>query len=218
MNTVRIWFEKKGTARFISHLDLNRCFSRALHKAKIPLWYTQGFNPHAFLTFALPLSLGITGVRESMDIKMEEELPEAELIERLNSALPEDIRVYRVTEPVMKPGKIAFAAFEILLEPETLSVQQLQKGIEELFALPELIVPKRFKTGIREIDLKPALSNIKLSVEGEKVRLSAILPAGSNENINPNLIVTTIENRLECSLYADITRTNLFDASMQVFA
>lgn len=218
MNTVRIWFEKKGTARFISHLDLNRCFSRALHKSKIPLWYTQGFNPHAFLTFALPLSLGITGVCESMDIKLEEELPDEELILRLNSALPEDIRVYKVTEPVMKPGKINFASFEILIEPENSSVDELEQGIRELFALPELIVAKRFKTGMRDIDLKPALSRIKITQEGDKVRLSAILPAGSNENINPNLILSTIENRLGCRLYTDITRTNLFDASMQVFA
>ena len=67
---VRVWFSKTGTARYISHLDLNRCMSRAFHKAKLPLWYTEGFNPHVFLTFAAPLSLGFEGRHESMDIRL----------------------------------------------------------------------------------------------------------------------------------------------------
>lgn len=42
MKTVRIWFQKRGAARYISHLDLTHCMARAIHRAKIPLWYTQG--------------------------------------------------------------------------------------------------------------------------------------------------------------------------------
>ena len=61
MKSTRIWFHKFGTAKYISHLDLNRCVARAFHKAKLPMWYTEGFNPHAFVTFALPLSLGVEG-------------------------------------------------------------------------------------------------------------------------------------------------------------
>ena len=218
MRTVRIWFQKKGTAKYISHLDLNRCISRAFHKAKIPLWYTQGFNPHAFLTFALPLSLGVTGLRESMDIKMEGEISNEELMERLNDALPDDIVIYDITEPVMKPGKIAFASFEILLEPEDVTPDELARIITVLFQSPEIIVSKRSKAGARDINLKPYLSRVKVQVEGDKVRLSAILPAGSTENINPSLLLTAIETYLSCRFYTDITRTNLYNADMQAFA
>ena len=49
--------------------------SRAFHKAKLPLWYTEGFNPHVFLTFAAPLSLGFEGRHESMDIRLIEDMP-----------------------------------------------------------------------------------------------------------------------------------------------
>ncbi|WP_164997180.1 TIGR03936 family radical SAM-associated protein [Clostridium minihomine] len=218
MRTVRIWFHKKGTAKYISHLDLNRCISQAFHKAKVPLWYTQGFHPYAFLTFALPLSLGITGLRESVDIKMEGEISNQELMERLNDALPDDIVIYDITEPVMKPGKIAFASFEILLEPEDVTPDELARIITVLFQSPEIIVSKRSKAGAREINLKPYLSRVKVQVEGDKVRLSAILPAGSTENINPSLLLTAMETYLSCRFYTDITRTNLYDADMQAFA
>ena len=64
------------------------------------------------MTFALPLSLGVAGERESVDIKLEDDGPSnEELVVRLNEALPNDLPVLAVTEPVMKPGKIAYASF-----------------------------------------------------------------------------------------------------------
>ena len=85
MKNVRVWFEKKNTARYISHLDLNRCMSRAFQKTKLPLWHTQGFHPHIFLTITMPLSLGMSGLRESMDIRLIEEISNEEIIENKTS-------------------------------------------------------------------------------------------------------------------------------------
>ena len=119
--------------------------SRAFHKAKLPLWYTEGFNPHVFLTFAAPLSLGFEGRRESMDIRLIEEMPYAELIEKLNAGLPRDIRVYAVTEPKMKGNDIANA--EYVLRAETGDPAALQAALEGVLAQPELLVQKHTKQG-----------------------------------------------------------------------
>ena len=73
LKSVRIWFKKDYECRYISHLDLNRCMLRALHKSKLPVWHTEGFNPHPFATFPLPLSLGFRGVNECMDVKLEDD-------------------------------------------------------------------------------------------------------------------------------------------------
>ncbi len=69
MKSVRIWFEKRGLAIYTSHLDMNRCLTRAVRRANIPLWYTEGFNPHPYITFLLPLPLGQEGRREPLDIR-----------------------------------------------------------------------------------------------------------------------------------------------------
>ena len=58
MNTVRIWFTKTGEASYISLLDLQRVMGRALKRSGLPVWYTLGFNPHIYMTFTCPLSLG----------------------------------------------------------------------------------------------------------------------------------------------------------------
>ena len=68
MKPVRILLKKTGLAIYISHLDMNRCLSRAVIRAKIPLWYTEGFNPKPYLNFLCPLALGQEGLAEPLDL------------------------------------------------------------------------------------------------------------------------------------------------------
>ena len=70
MREVRLRFSKTGQAKYISHLDVNRVFSRALSRARINLWYTEGFNPHPYMSFSLPLSLGVESLCENVDIRI----------------------------------------------------------------------------------------------------------------------------------------------------
>lgn len=218
MKTVRIWFRKVGSARFISHLDLNRCMSRAFHKAKIDLWYTQGFNPHAFLTFALPLPLGIKSERECMDVKLDDDsLTKEELLTRLNSALPGDLAAFDVTEPAMKPGQIASASYLILLDPEDSDANEVCGRINSLFASPEIIVPKHTKSGVIDFDLKPYLNYTQVSVQDGSVKVDAFLPAGSTMNVNPLLLLEAIKKYLNLDLYANIERLSLNDETGKIF-
>ncbi len=108
MKSVRIWFEKKGAACYISHLDLTRCMSRALKLSRLPVWYTEGFNPRIYMTYAMPLSLGVQGERECMDIRLTEERDCTKIIAALNEKLPKDIRALHAAEPRQKLEEIAF--------------------------------------------------------------------------------------------------------------
>ena len=57
MRNVRVFFTKHGRMKFASHLDMNRLMTRLIRLSNIPIWYTEGFNQHPYITFALPLSL-----------------------------------------------------------------------------------------------------------------------------------------------------------------
>ena len=54
----RLLFSKTGRAKYISHLDLMRTFQRAFFRSGIQIRHTEGFNPHPFVSIALPLSVG----------------------------------------------------------------------------------------------------------------------------------------------------------------
>lgn len=218
MKNVRVWFQKDGAARYISHLDLNRCMMRALQRARLPVWYTEGFNPHPFATFALPLSLGVRGLRESMDIKLLEEVPEAELIDRMNRVMPEGIHVFAVTEPQMKPGRISYALYQIALEAEGLAPEKLCHTVGSLLAQPEILVEKRSKAGIREVDLKEHLCRYEVRQTADGAELGLTLPAGSTTNVNPSLLLAEIEKAAGVPLYADTTRCALYNEEVEPFA
>ena len=90
MKTVRVFFAKEGRLKYISHLDVTRCLARVFKRSRLPIWYTQGFNPHAYLTFALPLPLGVESCCESFDFRLTEEVSCEEVTDRLNAVLPDD--------------------------------------------------------------------------------------------------------------------------------
>ena len=185
---VRLVFSKTGRARYISHLDLNRAMIRALRRAKLPIWYTEGFNRHPSVTFASPLSLGYEGLHETMDLRLEKEMPVEELVSRLNAVLPEGLRVLCAAAAVRKPGEIASARYELTFDCPACAVRALL----ERDSLP---VEKRTKKKtMKTVDLKPALaaSAWDLREEGEGCRLELTLPCGT-ESLNPGLLIEALK-------------------------
>lgn len=217
MKNVRIWFKKDGATRYISHLDLNRVMTRAIQHSKLPIWHTEGFNPHPFITFALPLSLGFRGVKEAMDIRLLEEVEKEDIIEKLNSCLPNGIDIYNVTEPVMKAGKIAFGKFVMKAESESTSLEELFEMFRNMFSLEKIEVEKVGKKGTKTIDLKPYIGSYTLEKLDDCVCLEIILPAGSVNNINPMLLITALEKLNNIEVDTDITRLDVYNEKMKPF-
>lgn len=194
MRSIRIFFEKKNMAKYISHLDLMRCFSRAVKRARLNIWYTEGFNPHAFMTFSLPLSLGTESFCESVDIRMLDETPLDEIKDRLNETLPPDIRITKVAEPMHKADEIAFAEFEIYFNTDR--PEEVKAYIEEKISASEIIVEKKAKQGrkkvLKPVDIKGNIHTYELETGEKYVLLKIIISAGTKTNINPSLLIDAV--------------------------
>lgn len=195
-NDIRIFFTKTGMAKYISHLDLMRCMSRAFKRAQIPLWFTEGFNPHLFMTFARPLSLGQESLCEVVDVRLVGEMTFKEMQTRMNDALPRDITVVGVAKPVHKPSEIAVAEYEIKLFSD--SPDALCDCIKSGFAAPQITVLKKAKQGRKkiekEIDIKPNILSFEATPQGVYVLLNVSLTAGDQNNINPTLLLSALTN------------------------
>jgi len=192
MQDMRIWFEKRGRARYISHLDLMRAMSRAVRRAALPIWYTEGFNPHPYLSFPLPLPLGQEGLREALDLRLTEETQD--IAARLNAVLPEGLRVLEVKQPWAGPGEIKAAEYEINLPCDDPRVWA--QNAKHLLAAGSLTARKTGKQGHRKIEKEIALAPLILRCEpaaGETgVLLHCVLAAGSERNLNPALLVEAL--------------------------
>lgn len=172
--------------RFVSHLDMTRFMARILRRAELPVWYTEGFHPHLYLTFALPLSLGFESDYEVMDFRLEDDgYPIENICEKLNAVFPPYIYAFRAAEPINKPGKITAARFEIAFSDNG----ELAEPLREFLASPEIICTKKTKRGNeKQIDIAPKISDCEISDNNGTV-LSLTLPAGGEDNVNPELLL-----------------------------
>lgn len=202
----RVFFSKTDRAKYISHLDLYRVFQRAIVKSKLPVWYTEGFNPRLYIQFMLPLSLGQEGLRETADFRLTEDVAPEEVTERLNAALPLDLRITETSVPVMKNTDIAEAEYEIEAKLD-------REKFTEFAESEHIFVEKKTKKGVAEIDLKPHVKNLEI---GDKIRVR--LPAGNEFNINPALLFEAFEKQTgEKIKRLKITRTDIFAQNGEIF-
>ena len=209
MKNVRVFFTKKGRLRFVSHLDMNRFFTRVLRKSGLPIWYTEGFNPHPYLTFALPLSLGFESVSEVVDFRIvDDEYPLEKVAEKLSAILPEYIEIIKVAEPIMKTGKITSAGFDLSFERE-----EDAQDFYDFLKSGNVVISKKTKKGNIKVE-EVSSKIISVTAEGEKVGI--VLPAG-NDNLNPTLLVTSFSDKTGKEYTVSYTRTALFGPDNKAF-
>lgn len=189
LKTVRVFFSKSGRAIYISHLDLMRAMTRAFSRSGLPVWYTQGFHPHLYITFALPLSLGTTGLCESMDVRLLEEVPNDEVAARLNTALPEGLHAVSAGEPVMEPKEIMWADYHVRLRCVPAEGEQ---AIARFTALEEISMQKRSKKGVKTVDIKPMLQMLSVESQPDGLLLTLRCRAGVEINLNPTLALDAL--------------------------
>lgn len=210
----RLTFAKKGRARYISHLDLMRTMQRAFKRAGIPIWYTQGFNPHAYLMFPLALSLGTESEVEILDIALVEDWNCGELVARLNSAMPEGLYFVDAAKPVMKHTEIAFAEYEIEASFDVSADKALQL-FEEFSQLQTIEIEKRTKpkkgrkAGTKLVDIKPHISVKGSEVRENKLCIKLVLPAGTQFNLNTSVVMDAFCEKMKVnadSIYTKRTK------------
>ena len=183
MRTIRVFFTKTGTAAFISHLDLQRVMARALRKSGFPAWYSMGFNPHIYMSFALPLPLGQQSLCESVDLKTESEDDLSAYKQALSDALPLGIDVTDIAPPVMAADALTEAEYRLWCATDP---QFLQSAAEYYNQQPSAVVVRKTKRSQVELDLKTLLPALPLpDARGE---ITIRLPAGTERTINPALL------------------------------
>ena len=167
-------FEKGPRLRHIGHLDLMRAMQRALRRSGLPLRYSQGFNPHILLSFAAPLSVGMPGKREIMEVPIEGRMTEAAFSALLAPALPPDLPLLScraVSDEHPAPMALLSAAtYEA-------KMAQVPCGLSDALAryLAQDAIPalRKTKSGEKPCDLKPMIYD--LSLLGDTLRMTLAL-------------------------------------------
>lgn len=220
MREVRLRFSKTGRLKYISHLDINRAMSRALKRAGIPLWYTEGFNPHPYMSFSLPLSLGVESLCESVDLRITGEIANKEIKDRLNSVLPEDLKIIDVYDDFRDNSEIVYSDYVYKFEFSDNDLA-LEK-IKNVLSSNEILALKKGKQGrkrvMKETNIKSFIDKYSISIRNDVIVLNIRLLAGPEKNLNPSLLFDTIIRLIDMDFeWKSIARISLLDKDYKEF-
>ena len=212
MREIRLRFSKTGQAKYISHLDTNRVFSRAFARAKLNLWFTQGFNPHPYMSFSLPLSLGVESLCENVDIRIIDDISNDEVKKRVNDALPLGIRILDVYDDFMDCHEIVYSDY--VYKFEFLDNEKAIEKIKEVLQSDTIMAQKKGKQGkrrvLKETDIKQFIYKYSISIRDNQIVLNIRLLAGPDKNLNPSLLFDTIIRLIDMDYeWKSIGRINL---------
>lgn len=188
---LRITFAKTEAMRFTGHLDLHRTWERTIRRARLPLAYSQGFNPHPRINLGSALPLGFTGEAEVVDIWLEENLPLNEVRSALERAIPPGVRIQSLEHiddrtPTLQT-ELRASEFEVTFLDDT---PDLEDRVAELLAAETLPRERRGKL----YDLRPlihALDSLPPSPEGHP-RLLMRLAAQEGATGRPEEVISAL--------------------------
>lgn len=190
----RLLFTKEGRARYISHLDLMRTFQRAFTRAQIPIKHTEGFNPHPFISIALPLPLGFSSRCEILEFGLLEGTDCADVPARLNTALPEGVRVLECYPGERSMKELMWLDYELQVEASG-DLPGLQAAWTELLSRDSWVVEKpskKAKSGVTDVDIPPLVKEFAFTDFTEDSFVLHTVLAAQNPSLNPSFMISAL--------------------------
>jgi len=175
---LRIRYAKRGRLRFTSHRDFSRAFERAIFRARVPMAYSSGFNPHPRISYAGAAPTGSASEAEFLEIALAQVVDPADIHAALAEALPDGLDIVEVVE---SPG----GGLADLLEAShwqvefELPLEAARTAVEAFLAAESVTVERMTKKGLREFDCRAAVLSLTVE-EGERgSRLDLVLRHGT---------------------------------------
>ena len=155
---------KDAAVRFVSHLEYADVFVKAFDRAKLPMAYSSGFNPHMKLAFGSALAVGVSSEAEYMDFALKKPLAQPEVFDRLSAQLPPGVRVLALRpvrgKHVALMAQADAADYRVrvpLLGDPTAAAQAARQALAAFRAAPEVFVTRVTPKKTRRKEIKQYL-------------------------------------------------------------
>jgi radical SAM-linked protein len=148
MHRLRVCYGKRGRLAFLGHLEVTGALERGVRRARLPVAYSQGFNPKAKLAFGPALPVGVAGEREYVDVFLTDWLAASAASEAPADALPEGLPVVGANYVAASAPSLTAAAAAVVYEVAFVGLDPsaagtLEQGIERLMNMETITVTRR---------------------------------------------------------------------------
>ncbi|KAF5088282.1 MULTISPECIES: TIGR03936 family radical SAM-associated protein [Acetobacterium] len=213
MVKIHYQFKRSTPLRFLSHLDQQRLFQRAFRRANIPVAYSQGFNPHPRMSFALAMSVGLTSDAEYGEVIVSTDIDVDTFIHRMNQALPKGLEI--IAAKICGEGVESLSAslyqsdyrIRIKVMPET-DLNELAASVRMYLELPQILIQKRNKKGkYVQKNIRPFIESISVCADAEidHVNVKMTLIYIEQQCVKPEQVLASFNDQIRAVFVIDPT-------------
>jgi len=174
---LRVRYAKRGRLRFTSHRDFSRAFERAVFRARVPMAYSSGFNPHPRISYAGASPTGAASEAEYLELALAEVVEPADVAARLEEALPPGLDVIEVV--TVEPGSGRSLADLLTASRWTVDlpggVEAVGRAVSTFLAQDAVTVERMTKKGLRELDCRAAVLAMDVEREADDAHVTMLL-------------------------------------------
>lgn len=198
MFKARMKFVKEGRAKYLSHLDLMHTLQRTMARCDMPLWFTEGFNQHAYVSVALPLSTGYSSECEFLDFNLTCDAVPPDAVEAFNKVCPEGLRaieIYSLADGGHKVAEIAWAQYRVTWGFDGIPPAAFLSDVRTLFTRPVVEILKKSKRGEKTVNMRDLMRDLSL-LEGEDDVSAFVTTTAGTGSMSPEYLTRAIERYL----------------------
>ncbi|MDI6856970.1 MAG: TIGR03936 family radical SAM-associated protein [Dehalococcoidia bacterium] len=192
---LRVKFSRGEAVKYVTHLDLMRLWERALLRAGIDLAYSEGFSPHARLSLAAPLAVGVTSSGELLDVFLNTRISPFEFMRRVSEQLPEGIEVHEARDVGLRvpslQSEVRWGEYEVELDP-SVETERARAAIERFLAAETLPWEHLREKETRRYDIRSLVQHLWLEKGGPSLRLGMRLRLDSGGSGRPEQVVAAM--------------------------
>ncbi len=195
MQRLRVRYAKRGRLRFTSHRDFSRAFERAVFRARVPMAYSSGFNPHPRISYAGAAPTGSASEAEYLEIALSETVDPAAIHRDLDDAMPDGLDVLEVIESPGGGLADLLEASHWAMDLPAIPFAEGERAVERFLATESVLVERMTKKGIRSFDCRAAVVSLVAAAHGGGCRLDLVLrhtvPAVRPDDVLSGLRIST---------------------------
>lgn len=191
LQRIRLTYRRGEALRYTSHLEMQTVWERTFRRARLPLAYSQGFNPHPRLHMASALPLGFLSRCEIIDLWLESPHEVDDVQARAQASAPPGLLIEHAENvslqaPALQTQVQSAEYLARLLDP--VDTTQVQAVVDGLLAAENLPRERRGKP----YDLRPLIETLVLQAGQDPPALFMRLSAREGATGRPEEVLESM--------------------------
>lgn len=195
MIILRIKYIKEKNMKFLSHLELIKTMERAFRRMRLPMAFSNGFNPKPKISYAAPLPVGVESECDFLDVELTEKVDIVEMMKNQKEFLPKGLSFVEAKYHGKSPSLMSLVTDSTYIIQICSTEHHTKEAVQERldhFLAQETITYEKLnkKKKLKVVDIKPLIGRVELlSVYDDQIIMKALLTTGSNGNLKPEKLV-----------------------------